>query len=170
MYSRPMLRSIQAAFAVALLVVSTSSTLGVAQSRGQTATRSQGRVVGIGGVFFKAADQRKTREWYATHLGLADGGQGVMFPWRERDDPQKEHFTVWSAFPSNTDYFSTSPAPFMVNYIVDDLDALLGRLQREGVKIDPKRMNESYGRFAWIYDLDGNKIELWEPAKATAKP
>lgn len=131
-----------------------------------TETKSQGRVVGIGGVFFKAADQTKTRDWYAKHLGLVDTGQGVTLPWREHDDPQKEHVTVWSAFPANTNYFAPSQAPFMINYIVDGLDAMLERLQAEGVKIDPKRMNESYGRFAWIYDADGNKIELWEPPKA----
>jgi len=71
-----------------------------------------------------------------------------MLPWREHDDPQKEHVTVWTVFPTSTDYFDPSHAPFMVNYIVDDLDALLDRLKQEGVKIDPKRMNESYGRFA----------------------
>ena len=93
-----------------------------------------------------------------------------MLPWRDYDDPQKEHVTVWSAFPSNTDYFAPGQATFMVNYIVDGLDAMLERLQKEGVKIDPKRMNEPYGRFAWIYDPDGNKIELWEPPKAKPEP
>jgi predicted enzyme related to lactoylglutathione lyase len=72
--------------------------------------------------------------------------------------------TVWTVFPSSTNYFGPGPAPFMLNYIVDDLDALLARLKQEGVRIDPKQMNESYGHFAWIYDLDGNKIELWQPA------
>ena len=90
-----------------------------------------------------------------------------MLPWREHDDPQKEHLTVWTIFSDSTDYFGPGHAPFMINYIVDDLDALLDRLKQEGVKIDPKRMNESYGRFAWIYDMDGNKIELWQPS---AKP
>ena len=89
-----------------------------------------------------------------------------MLPWREHDDPQKEHVTVWTVFPTSTHYFDPSPAPFMINYIVDDLDALLDRLRQEGIKIDAKRMNESYGRFAWIYDPDGNKIELWEPPSA----
>ena len=86
--------------------------------------------MGIGGIFFKTTDVAKTREWYATHLGLADKGQGVMLPWRQHDDPQKEHLTVWSAFPANTDYFAPGKAEFMVNYIVDDLDAMLERLQR----------------------------------------
>ena len=106
------------------------------------------------------------REWYSKHLGLADKGEGVMLPWREHDDPQKEHVTVWTVFPASTHYFDPGHAPFMINYIVDDLDALLDRLKQEGVKIDAKRMDESYGRFAWIYDLDGNKIELWQPLPA----
>lgn len=127
----------------------------------------RGRILGIGGVFFKSANRDQMREWYAKHLGLADKGGGVPLPWRERDDPQKEHVTVWTLFPATSTYFDPGKAPFMINYIVDDLDALLDRLKEEGVKIDPKRMNESYGRFAWIYDPDGNKIELWQPS---AKP
>ena len=135
------------------------------KSKAPVKVEQRGRIVGIGGIFFKSANRDQMREWYSKHLGLADKGGGVMLPWREHDDPQKEHFTVWAVFPTSTDYFD--PAPFMVNYIVDDLDALLDRLKEEGVKIDAKRMNESYGRFAWIYDLDGNKIELWQPV---AKP
>lgn len=127
----------------------------------------RGRILGIGGIFFKSANPDQMREWYAKHLGLADKGEGVMLPWRELEDPQREHVTVWTVFPTSTDYFDPSHAPFMVNYIVDDLDALLERLQAQGVQIDAKRMNESYGRFAWIYDLDGNKIELWQPSSRT---
>jgi hypothetical protein len=126
----------------------------------------RGRILGIGGVFFKSANRDQMREWYARHLGLADKGEGVMLPWREHDDPQKEHMTVWTVFPSSSHYFDPSPAPFMINYIVDDMDALLDRLKQESVKIDAKRMDESYGRFAWIYDSDGNKIELWQPTPA----
>ena len=124
----------------------------------------RGRILGIGGVFFKSANRDPMREWYSKHLGIADNGGGAMFRWREQGDPQKEHVTAWTVFPASTKYFDPSPAPFMINYIVDDMDALLDRLKEEGVKIDPKRMNESYGRFAWIYDSDGNKIELWQPA------
>jgi catechol 2,3-dioxygenase-like lactoylglutathione lyase family enzyme len=138
----------------------------------KTEQRGRGRIIGIGGVFFKSANRDQMREWYAKHLGLADKGQGVMLPWREHDDPQKEQVTVWTVFPASTKYFDPSPAPFMINYIVDDMDALLDRLKQEGVKIDAKRIDESYGRFAWIYDLDGNKIELWQPLpeKTPAKP
>jgi catechol 2,3-dioxygenase-like lactoylglutathione lyase family enzyme len=135
------------------------------QSKPPVKTEPRGRILGIGGIFFKSANRDQMREWYAKHLGLADKGGGAMLPWREHGDSQKEHVTVWSIFPASTDYFNPGKAPFMINYIVDDLDALLERLQQEGVKIDPKRMNESYGRFAWIYDSDGNKIELWEPGR-----
>jgi catechol 2,3-dioxygenase-like lactoylglutathione lyase family enzyme len=133
------------------------------KSKAAAKTEQRGRILGIGGVFFKSANRDQAREWYSTHLGLVDKGGGAMLPWREHDDPQKEHVTVWTVFPASTKYFDPSPAPFMINYIVDDMDALLDRLKQEGVKIDAKRMDESYGRFAWIYDADGNKIELWQP-------
>jgi len=128
-------------------------------------TERPGRIIGIGGVFFKSANRDQTREWYSKHLGLADTGHGAMLPWREHDDPQKEHVTVWTVFSANTTYIPATQ-PFMLNYIVDDMDALLDRLKQEGVKIDEKRMNASYGSFAWIYDVDGNKIELWQPDAA----
>ena len=125
-------------------------------------TEQRGRILGIGGVFMRSANRDQMREWYSKHLGLADKGGGAMLPWRDHDDPKKEHVTVWTLFSNSSDYFPATQ-PLMVNYIVDDMDALLDRLKQEGVKIDPKRMDESYGRFAWIYDLDGNKIELWQP-------
>jgi catechol 2,3-dioxygenase-like lactoylglutathione lyase family enzyme len=126
-------------------------------------TKQRGRILGIGGVFFKSANRDQMREWYSKHLGLTDKGAGAILPWRDHHDPQEERMTVWSIFPATSNYLDPSPAPFMLNYIVDDLDALLERLQQEGVKIDDKRMDESYGRFAWIYDSDGNKVELWQP-------
>jgi catechol 2,3-dioxygenase-like lactoylglutathione lyase family enzyme len=135
------------------------------KSKPPAKTEQRGRILGIGGVFFKSADPDQMREWYSKHLGLADKGQGVMLPWREHDDPQKEHVTVWTVFPNSTDYIPATQ-PFMINYIVDDLDALLDRLKQEGVKIDANRLDESYGRFAWIYDQDGHKIELWQPVSA----
>ena len=94
----------------------------------------RGRILGIGGVFFKSGNRDQTREWYSKHLGLDDKGGGVPLQWREHDDPQKEHVTVWTLFPASTKYFDPSQAPFMVNYIVDDLDALLDRLKRRGSK------------------------------------
>jgi len=133
------------------------------QPKGKTTMSQQGRILGVGGIFFKSANQKEMKEWYAKHLGLGDGAHEAILPWREKDNPESERMTVWSIFPGNTKYFEPGPASFMVNYIVDDLDALLARLAKEGVQIDPKRQDESYGRFAWIYDPDGNKIELWQP-------
>lgn len=124
------------------------------------------RVIGLGGIFFKARDPQKMYEWYATHLGIQGKPQvGAMFPWRRADDPKQESVTVWSIFPDRTKYFDPSTAPFMINYQVEDLDALLTALKAEGVTIDAKRGDAEYGKFAWIYDPEGNKIELWEPPK-----
>jgi predicted enzyme related to lactoylglutathione lyase len=88
-----------------------------------------------------------------------------MFHWRRADDPKQETVTVWSVFPQDTKYFAPSGAPFMINYQVEDLDAVLKALHAEGVTIDPKREDHEYGKFAWIIDPEGNRIELWEPAK-----
>src|SRR5256886_10329450 len=94
----------------------------------------RGRILGIGGIFFKSANRDQMREWYSKHLGIADKGGGAMLPWREHDDPQKEHVNVWTVFPTYTDYFGPSQAPFMFYYIVEHLDALLERLKHEDVK------------------------------------
>ena len=123
----------------------------------------KGKVIGIGGVFLKSPDQKRLGTWYAENLGIAQDSNGAMFKWRSAENPAQEHLTVWSVFPSSSNYFDPSAASFMINYIVDDLDALLAKLNTSGVRIDPKREDYDYGRFAWIYDPDGNKIELWEP-------
>ena len=129
----------------------------------ETEHTTRGRVIGIGGVFFKSGDEGRLRSWYADHLGIAGGADGFNFPWRSHDHPETERQTVWCVFPGATNYFGPSAAPFMINYIVDDLDALLNKLAHSGVAVDPKREDYPYGRFAWIFDPDGNKIELWEP-------
>ncbi len=103
--------------------------------------------------------------WYETNLGVAGGADGFAFHWRLPDQPEREQGTVWSIFPHDTRYFDPSSASFMINYIVDDMEAILQRLAGNGVKID-KREDHEYGRFAWVFDPDGNKIELWEPAAA----
>ena len=95
----------------------------------------------------------------------ADLQSGVIFNWRESEDPKKEGMTIWAIFKRENKYFDPSSAPFMLNYRVENLDALLEALRAEGVRIDDKRQDADYGRFAWIYDPDGNKIELWEPPK-----
>ena len=124
-----------------------------------------GRVLGIGGVFFKSADRERLHAWYAENLGLEQGAGGVQFRWRDHDAPEVERVTAWCLFARESPYFDPSTAPFMLNYIVDDLDAILARLAASGARIDPKREDCDYGRFAWIYDPDGNKIELWQPAE-----
>ena len=124
----------------------------------------RGRVMGIGGIFFRSPDKSALESWYRKHLGMDSSPEGGMqFEWRCHDDPAKERLTVWSVFPDSTPYFGAGRQTFMINYIVDDLEALLVKLETEGVTIDPKREDYDYGRFAWIYDADGNKMELWQP-------
>jgi predicted enzyme related to lactoylglutathione lyase len=123
-----------------------------------------GNVIGIGGVFFKSPSNSNLFSWYTRHLGFSGSPEtGAKFDWQKDGEP---HSTAWCIFEAGTDYFGSSNAPFMINYIVDDLDAILDRLRSEGVSIDPKIEDHRYGRFAWIFDPDGNKIELWQPVKA----
>ena len=121
------------------------------------------RVTGIGGVFFKARDREKQMEWYRTHLGIESDSWGHVFEWRDRDDPQSIGYTVWCPFKDDTDYFDPSTQPFMVNYRVVDLDSLVAALKQEGVEVVGEIEQEENGKFAWILDPEGNKIELWEP-------
>ena len=134
------------------------------------------RVTGLGGFFFKASDPDKLKDWYARHLGIpmANDFPGWTFMWRDAEDPSREGCTVWSLFEQSTTYFDPTEGlsgrngqAFMCNFRVDDLDALLKELEKEGVRIDPNRQDLEYGRFAWIYDPDGNKIELWEPPESS---
>lgn len=122
------------------------------------------RVTGIGGIFFTADDPERLYTWYERHLGLArDASEAVSFHWREAGESGRTAMTVWSIFPRDTDYFTPGRAGFMINYRVADLDGLLAQLREEGVTIDERREDHSYGRFAWIVDPEGNRIELWEP-------
>ncbi len=124
------------------------------------------RVTGIGGIFFKVPDPDKLRSWYRDHLGIeSEAPGGCAFEWREADQPEQTGQTVWSVFPNDTKYFDPSSAPFMINYRVENLDLLLAQLRSEGVEVDEKIEEYEYGRFAWLMDPEGNKIELWEPAK-----
>jgi len=125
------------------------------------------RVTGLGGVFFKSDNPEKLYAWYEKHLGMQRvlDGSSAVFEWRDVADAEKKGMTVWSLFPRDTKYFEPSRSPFMINYRVDDLDGLLEALKKEGVEIDPRREDFDYGRFAWITDPEGNRIELWEPPK-----
>ena len=122
------------------------------------------RVTGIGGIFFKAQDPEKMYEWYERHLGIKREHGAVMFHWRKPDDPAAEGMTVWSIFKQDTKYMNPGTASFMINYCVDDLGAVVDALRTEGVEVTGPDDSE-YGRFAWIIDPEGNKIELWEPPK-----
>lgn len=125
------------------------------------------RVTGIGGVFFKTKDPEKLSAWYQKHLGFPSSEEGhAVFPWHEQEDPEKSGYTVWSPFPQDTTYFDPSSAPFMINYRVEDLDAVLAALRSEGVEVDDKVEEHEYGRFGWITDPEGRRIELWEPPEA----
>ena len=121
------------------------------------------RVTGVGGVFIRSSDPKALAAWYAEHLGIAlDEYGGATLNWKD-EVPVGTGVTAWSTFPKNTTYFGDGEQAVMINYRVDDLDALLAKLSEAGVWIDPKQQNESYGRFAWIKDLDGNRLELWQP-------
>jgi predicted enzyme related to lactoylglutathione lyase len=120
------------------------------------------KVKGIGGIFFKCKDPKKLREWYHEQLGLDTNDYGAGFKWIEADT-QKEGFTQWSPFPENTDYFSPSTKEYMINYIVDNLEELVVELKANGVQILDEISVYEYGKFIHICDLEGNKIELWEP-------
>jgi predicted enzyme related to lactoylglutathione lyase len=124
------------------------------------------RVTGIGGIFFKAQNPKAMYEWYERHLGLERDPTGscVVFPWREQASGE-EGMTIWSMMPATTEYFEPSRAPFMINYRVEDLDAVLAALRSEGVTIAKGIEDSEFGRFAWIMDPEGNRIELWQPPK-----
>ena len=128
------------------------------------------RVTGIGGVFFKAKDPEKLRAWYQKHLGLEFDAYGsVTFDCPAGEKERAAAQTVWSLFPSDTKYFDPSTAPFMINYRVEDLAALLEQLRAEGVAIEKPMEEFDYGRFCWVMDPEGNRIELWEPGTPFAK-
>ena len=122
------------------------------------------RVTGIGGIFFKARDPESLRAWYREHLGLdiQDWG-GMAFSWHEPEKPELHGVTVWTIFSPDSKYFDPSPAPFMINYRVTDLMALLDLLRKEGCTVDEKTDTSEFGKFGWVMDPEGNRIELWEP-------
>ena len=122
------------------------------------------RVTGIGGIFFKATDPKALQRWYERHLGLpVDAHGAVVFQWREADSAERPGCTVWAPFSRETEYFAPSRSSFMINYRVDDLDAVLSALREEGVAVDDHLEESEFGRFGWVTDPEGNRIELWEP-------
>jgi predicted enzyme related to lactoylglutathione lyase len=124
---------------------------------------SMKRVTGIGGVFFTASDPEALREWYNRHLGLEAGPYGMSFQWRHHEAPEQEGATAWSIFDKDTKYLDPTRRSYMINYRVADLPGLLKVLAEEGVEQVGDMQEFDYGRFAWILDGEGNKVELWEP-------
>jgi hypothetical protein len=122
-------------------------------------------VIGMGGVFFRADDPERLYVWYEEHLGLRRGQGFVVFPWRQAGDAGQDRMTVWSLFPRGTDYFGPTNPAFMVNYIVEHSDGMLAELRAKGAAADHRREDSAYGRFAWVTDLEGNRIELWQPPR-----
>lgn len=123
------------------------------------------RVTGIGGVFFKAKDPKALGEWYRTHLGMdVQSWGGAVFRWAD-DNSDRAGTTAWNLFKDDTSYFAPSTSSFMVNYRVEDLDALLAKLREEGCNVDANVQDSEYGKFGWVMDPEGNRVELWQPPK-----
>lgn len=133
--------------------------------------KARQRVTGIGGIFFKAKNPAKLCGWYRKHLGLPIDEQwcGWSFEWRDAKTPSLKGATVWSAFVADAKYFGRRAQGHMINYRVANLRSVLGALRKEGVWIDPRTEESEYGKFAWIKDGEGNRIELWEPPKPKRK-
>ncbi len=122
-----------------------------------------GFITGIGGIFVKSKDRRKLKDWYHKHLAVPIDEYGATFKFREHDNPDQEGYTVWGVFKADTKYFDPGNKDFMINFRVQDLDGLLKKLKSEGIEQVGKMEEYDFGRFAWIIDPEGTKIELWEP-------
>src|SRR4051812_46684056 len=129
------------------------------------------RVIGIGGIFFKAEDPASLRKWYQQHLGLEVNEWGAIFREETGNESKakREAYITWSPFEAATTYFQPSQKPFMINFRVHDLASLLDALRREGVTVDDKAEESELGKFGWVMDPEGNRVELWEPP-LTASP
>ena len=148
-----------AALAIMAVAMASNPVPGHAQSVPQA-----GRITGIGGIFFKSKDPKALAAWYRDVLGISLepwGGAALRY-----DAPGHPPVLVWNAFPDSSDYFAPSTRPVMLNFAVDDMDAFVARLKQKGVAILKRDDSDPSGKFAWIMDPDGTKIELWEPAPA----
>jgi predicted enzyme related to lactoylglutathione lyase len=152
-----------------VLVIATSFCLGFAfetiiskQSNKDTTMK---KVTGIGGIFFKCKDPNKMKEWYKTNLGLNTNEYGASFEWRQSDDSTKKGITQWTPFKETTKYFEPSTKDFMINYRVENMESLVEELKKNGVTIVDTIQTYDYGKFVHILDIEGNKIELWEPTE-----
>jgi predicted enzyme related to lactoylglutathione lyase len=121
------------------------------------------RVTGLGGIFFKCQDPELVKNWYKKHLGFETEDCGTSFEWRKVDDPDQKGYTLWSPFPARTEYFGSEKQSYMINYRVENLQALVKQLELEGVVVLDKIEEYEYGKFVHILDPEGNRIELWQP-------
>lgn len=121
------------------------------------------RVQGIGGVFLRGRDRDALLVWYRDHLGIpVEEWGGANFPWAEQHAAAHAS-TVWSVFPADTSYFGEGRPAFMINFRVRDLDAMLAQLRALGAQVDDRVEDSAYGRFGWVTDPEGNRVELWQP-------
>ena len=125
---------------------------------------AKGKVLGVGGVFFRSPDPGQLADWYRETLGLEIENWGATHGTSFSPEAMPPHsFTVWSAFAADTEYFGDRRQSFMINLVVDDLDAALANVRAAGGKVIPEKEEHDFGRFGWIVDPDGNRVELWEP-------
>ena len=123
----------------------------------------QGKVTGVGGIFFFCEDPNAVKDWYSQHLGLATNQYGSSFEFRNAHRPDEINYLQWSPFQKDSPYFAPSKKEFMVNYRVEHIEALVAQLKTNGVTVLDEIESYDYGKFVHIMDLEGNKIELWEP-------
>ena len=122
------------------------------------------RVTGIGGVFFNAKEPVALRAWYKTHLGIdVQEWGGAAFSWADEAGKPTTGTTIWSIGSSDDDHFAPSKSSFMINYRAADLQGLLAALRSEGCNVVDKTDDSEYGKFGWVIDPEGNKVELWQP-------
>jgi len=152
-----------------ILIIATSFCFGFAFktviSNQKIKTTQMKKVTGIGGIFFKCKDPKAVTEWYQKHLGLTTNPYGATFEWYEGADSTKKGSTQWTPFKETTKYFDPSTRDFMINYRVENLEALVEELKKENVVIVDKMETFDFGKFIHILDSEGNKVELWEPTE-----
>ena len=141
----------------------TISTKSSVQQKRKIMNDTTPKVTGIGGIFFRSKDPKSTKEWYGKNLGLAINEYGSPFEFRNAHNPDEINYLNWSPFDENTDYFDPSTKEFMINYRVQNIEGLVNKLKGNGVQVLDEIEAYDYGKFVHILDLEGNKIELWEP-------
>ncbi|MCB0807118.1 MAG: VOC family protein [Bacteroidales bacterium] len=125
--------------------------------------KEKGKVTGLGGFFITSPDPEKTKKWFEENLGLPCDEYGHMFKWRDHKNPEMEGNTQFGVFEKNPEYFKPGTREYMINFRVDDLVSLIAGLKEKGMQVVGEIEEYEYGKFGWVIDPDGNKIELWEP-------